>query len=70
VAVLPGTDFGRQKDELTMRIAYVDFDGAAALDASIDHSPGRSLPDGFSEKHCGKVVEAVNRLCEWITRSR
>ncbi len=70
VAVLPGVDFGRQKDELTMRIAYVDFDGSAVLDASIDHSMGRSLPDDFSEKHCGRVVEAVNRLCEWITRSR
>jgi aspartate aminotransferase len=33
VAVLPGSDFGRPPAELVARLAYVDFDGAAALDA-------------------------------------
>jgi aspartate aminotransferase len=33
VAVLPGSEFGRPHDELTARIAYVDFDGARALAA-------------------------------------
>ncbi len=31
VAVLPGSQFGRPAEELTARIAFVDFDGARAL---------------------------------------
>jgi len=31
VAVLPGSDFGRPEEELTVRIAFVDFDGNKAL---------------------------------------
>ncbi len=31
VAILPGSNFGRPDDELTARIAYVNFDGARAL---------------------------------------
>ncbi|MDB2384285.1 aminotransferase class I/II-fold pyridoxal phosphate-dependent enzyme [Endozoicomonas sp.] len=28
IALLPGSDFGREPDQLYVRIAYVDFDGA------------------------------------------
>ena len=31
VALLPGTSFGRPSNELTARLAYVDFDGTGAL---------------------------------------
>lgn len=31
VALLPGSDFGRPSQELTVRLAYVDFDGTQAL---------------------------------------
>ena len=34
VAALPGEAFGRRPEELAMRVAYVDFDGAKALTAS------------------------------------
>ncbi len=34
VAILPGVNFGRPEDELTARIAYVDFDGAGAQAAA------------------------------------
>ncbi len=34
VAVLPGSAFGRPEDELSFRMAYVDFDGARALVAA------------------------------------
>jgi aspartate aminotransferase len=40
VAALPGTAFGRPPDELSLRLACVDFDGAAALEAL------RALPSG------------------------
>jgi aspartate aminotransferase len=66
VAVLPGVDFGRAAEELTIRIAYVDFDGAAALDASYDVPLDQTLTDDFIKTYCGRVVEAIDRLCEWV----
>jgi aspartate aminotransferase len=69
VAVLPGSDFGRPPEEFTMRIAYVDFDGAAALAASEPVPLDRPLPGDFAARHCGRVVEAIDRLCEWIASS-
>jgi aspartate aminotransferase len=70
VAVLPGSDFGRPPEEFTMRIAYVDFDGAAALAASEEVPIEHALPDDFAEKNCGRVVEAVERLCRWMEGGR
>ena len=32
VAILIGTDFGRPHGELSIRLAYVDFEGAAAIE--------------------------------------
>ena len=33
VAILPGHEFGRPAEELTARLAYVNFDGEQALEA-------------------------------------
>jgi aspartate aminotransferase len=66
VAVLPGVDFGRPPEELTMRIAYVDLDGAAVMSASEELPLDHPLPDDFAAKHCRRVIEAIDRLCEWV----
>jgi len=63
VAALPGVDFGRPAQELTVRIAYVDFDGAAALQ---DATCGRALDEAWLRRHCGRVVEAIERICAWV----
>ncbi|MEJ2131873.1 MAG: aminotransferase class I/II-fold pyridoxal phosphate-dependent enzyme, partial [Gammaproteobacteria bacterium] len=66
VAMLPGTVFGRPATELSARIAFVDFDGAAALKAAEDLEP-EALPDqAFLQAHCGPVVEAMSRLANWL----
>lgn len=65
VAVLPGSAFGRPANELSMRIACVDFDGAQAMAAASELS---QLPDGFIQQHCGRTVEAVDRLSKWFLR--
>ena len=66
VAILPGTAFGRPDHELSTRIALVDFDGAKAL-ASAEHYPlHEPLPEKFSEDCCFKVIEATDKLCEWM----
>lgn len=67
VAVLPGSCFGRSEQELTLRIAYVDFDGALALNASDEYSQnGISLDREFVFQNCPRVVEAVKRICDWV----
>lgn len=66
VAMLPGTVFGRPATELSARIAFVDFDGAAALQAAEELEP-EALPDrAFLEEHCAPVVEAMARLADWL----
>jgi aspartate aminotransferase len=70
VAILPGSDFGRNEQELTARLAYVDFDGARALAAS-EHLPlSESLEPRFLEVNCNHTVVAIERLCNWLDDSR
>lgn len=64
VAVLPGSEFGRPDEELTLRAAYVDFDGASALAASTK-SEG-PLDENFLRAQCPKVLSALDALCDWL----
>lgn len=67
VAVLAGSDFGRWPEELSARLAYVDFDGAAALDATRELAED-ATPDGsWLRSWCTPVTEAVDRMCEWAS---
>jgi aspartate aminotransferase len=66
VAVLPGTDFGRPPEELTLRLAYVDFDGAKALVTAHQHYGNKYLDNEFLELCCPKVLEGVDRICQWL----
>lgn len=72
VAILPGSDFGRPAQELTARLAYVDFDGAAALDAAAELLAGgtTALDDRFVKRWCPRVVEAIERICQFVTAVR
>lgn len=66
VAILPGSDFGRSDDELTARLAYVNFDGARAITASEAIAKDQSLDDIFLKTWCPNTVKAIDRLCEWV----
>ncbi|MCG6927174.1 MAG: aminotransferase class I/II-fold pyridoxal phosphate-dependent enzyme [Acidobacteria bacterium] len=66
VAFLPGEAFGRDPREFTVRIAYVDFDGARALVASRAVPDDQELDEPFLRSYCGPVVEAMDRLCGWV----
>jgi aspartate aminotransferase len=61
VAALPGTDFGRPHDEFTLRMAYVDFNGEAAI-ANAHHS----IDEAWLRTHCGRVLDGVERICAWV----
>lgn len=65
VAVLPGVAFGRSRSDLTARLAFVDFDGAAALAASETVPLDAALPDEVVTHFCGHVLEGVGRLADW-----
>lgn len=65
VAVLPGSDFGMKPERLTARLAYVDFDGAAALAAA---RRADSLDPEFLRSHCTPVVDAVERIAAWTAQ--
>jgi len=66
VAILPGSAFGRDPEELTARLAYVDFDGEGALAVSDSIPLDQPLDEAFLLAHCGRVVEAVDRIGEWV----
>ena len=66
VAALPGASFGRPSSELTLRLAYVDFDGASALNAAAARRPDGELDEAFLRRYCPKVTEAVDRIVAWV----
>ena len=62
-AMLPGSDFGLEADKFLTRIAFVDFDGLAALKIIKD--------DDFSSNNlldiiCPRIVKGVSLLKEWV----
>ncbi len=66
VAILPGYVFGRPEEEFTARLAYVDFNGAAVLDAVAALPDGRELDADFLRQTCDRVMTAVDLICDWI----
>ncbi|MCP1728582.1 aspartate aminotransferase [Natronospira proteinivora] len=69
VALLPGRAFGRPPEELTTRLAYVDFDGAAALAAAPDLLAGRISEADFLERYCGRMLGSVTAIRKWLEDS-
>ena len=66
VALLPGSVFGYKKEQLTARLAYVDFNGVEALKASEEIGLETPLDHAFLEKWCPKVIEGADRIFEWL----
>ncbi len=66
VAVLPGVPFERPASELTLRLAYVDFDGGAALAASEAVAADQPLPENFYERYCARTLQGCRRIADWL----
>jgi aspartate aminotransferase len=66
VAILPGSDFGRPAAELTVRLAYVDFDGSQALAAAETLALDEPIGTEFLERYCSRTLAAVERLGKWM----
>jgi len=67
VAILPGEVFGRPPEELTARIAYVDFDGVRAHSAAENLNSQGEIDENFIYNYCGNTIEAIDRICEWVS---
>lgn len=61
VALLPGSAFGMPPDALTARLAYVDFDGAAALDDWDD------FDDDRARAYAAKMLIGIDKLGDWLS---
>lgn len=68
VALLPGSAFGRPANELTARLAYVDFDGQKALAAVAVIPKEQPLDDSFLLRHAPRVLEGLDRIAAWLKR--
>ena len=66
VATIPGASCGRPPSELTLRMAYVDFDGEKALTAARACPNDDDLDETFLRRHCTPVTEAMDRVTTWL----
>lgn len=66
IAMLPGHEFGRDPSELTARLAFVDFDGEAALRAAMEDYRQQDIDDAFIRSKAPRLVEAMKRMAEWF----
>lgn len=66
VAILPGTNFGRDDEELTARMAFVNFDGARALSAAANVMRQREIDDEFLRQYCWPTLSAIDALLRWL----
>ncbi|MEZ4917698.1 MAG: aminotransferase class I/II-fold pyridoxal phosphate-dependent enzyme [Saprospiraceae bacterium] len=65
VALLPGVEFGCSSDLFAARLSYVDFDGAAVLEAATGKD---ALDDAFIETHCPQIAEGAKAICDWLKK--
>lgn len=66
VALLPGSDFGRPHNELTCRLAYVNFNGAECLAAAEKVPDEQELSEVFVRTHCAETLEAIDLIGKWL----
>ena len=62
VALLPGTDFGIEKEKMLARLSYTDFDGANFL---MNASGSKKLDSDDIKKYAPNVVEGIAKLKDW-----
>lgn len=65
VVLLPSTAFGMDENHLSARLAYVDFDGRAALEAVSASAADSQLPAGFLMQYCDRTVKGIHALARW-----
>ena len=62
VALLPGSDFGLEKNKMIARLSFTDFDGSSFLNKTLGST---RLDDADLKKNAPNIVEGVSKLKEW-----
>tara|TARA_A100001011_G_C14183985_1_gene788178 strand:- start:305 stop:1225 length:921 start_codon:yes stop_codon:yes gene_type:complete len=62
VAMLPGSDFGFNKNKMVTRLSFTDFDGKKFLENIKTYN---ELNDEVIKKYAPNVVEGVEKLSKW-----
>tara|TARA_B100000686_G_scaffold220194_1_gene227267 strand:- start:118 stop:1353 length:1236 start_codon:yes stop_codon:yes gene_type:complete len=62
VALLPGSDFGLNKNKMLARLSYTDFDGGEFLKSTLG---SKKLDDADLKKNAPNIVDGVLALKEW-----
>ena len=65
IATLPGNVFGRPDDELTLRMALVEFDGQKALQYAQSTTPNKLEKTCF-DSCCPRLSKALDALVQWL----
>lgn len=68
VALLPGTVFGRPRQELTARLAFVDFDGKYALQWLQQNKSEEDLLSDLMGSCCPQMIQGLDRMCHWFVK--
>lgn len=68
IAILPGIDFGRQTEELTCRLAYVDFDGVNVLRRAATDYADKEIDEFFLKLYCHKMIDATQLMIDWLEK--
>ena len=66
VALLPGSDFGRETKELSARLAYVNFNGSETLRKSMELSKELVLTMEHLSESVLDIVNGINEIINWI----
>jgi tRNA(His) 5'-end guanylyltransferase len=61
VLIHPGVEFMREPDELSARIAFIDFNGAEVLDSVYENG----LDEQVILDGCSHTIQAMKELADW-----
>ena len=64
VALLPGSDFGFEKNKMLARLSFTDFDGQNFMNQTQN---GKKIDNDLIVKLAPKIVEGVDKLKKWST---
>jgi len=66
VAIIPGHEFGREREELTARLAYVNFNGEQVLKAVQNMPENETITEFFLNSYCGDTLAAIDLILDWL----
>ena len=64
VALLPGSDFGFEKNKMLARLSFTDFDGQEFMKQTQNE---KAIDKNLILKLAPKIVEGVDKLKKWST---